>query len=221
MKQQWGKISEKVLAMSQRERLMVLGAMLAVVWALFDALLLTPVLKKQQLYRQEVAAKQDEVAKLQLQQVSIISAGQMDPDAGTKVRLKNLQQKVAKMDSELQVMQKELISPERMPTVLESVLQKDPRVKLTALATLPVSGLMDGMADARNAAVPAFGIYKHGFEVTLEGSYVDLMRYVTTLESSPWHLLWGNISLQAGTYPKSTLKLTLYTLSLDKAWLSI
>jgi MSHA biogenesis protein MshJ len=184
--------------------------------------LLTPALQKQKLYRQEIAAKQEDVAKLQAQQAAIMQVGKVDPDAGNKARLASLQQKVAQMDAELRATQNELVSPERMPKMLESVLQKDPQVKLIAIATLPVSGLMDGVAEGKEKnAAPAFGIYKHGFEVTLEGNYLDLMRYVTELEASPWRMLWGDISLQAGVYPKSSLKLTLYTLSLDQAWLSI
>lgn len=221
MKQQWETISAKVAAMSQRERAMILAAILAVVWVVFDTLLLAPSLQKQKLYKLEISAKQEEVAQLQAQQAAIMQVGKVDPDAGNKARLAALQQKVAQMDAELRAAQNELVSPSRMPRVLESVMQKDPQIKLVALSTLPVSGLMDGVAGGKEKNAPAFGIYKHGFEVTLEGNYLDLMRYVAALEASPWRMLWGDISLQAGVYPRSSLKLTLYTLSLDQAWLSM
>ncbi len=214
-------ISTKVMAMSVRERVMVLVGVLALIWLLFDTLLISPSVQKQKLYRQEVLAKQEEVATLQSQQASIMQNGKVDPDAGNKVRLVELQQKVAQMDAELRETQNELVSPDRMPKVLESVLQRDRQVKLTSLTTLPVAGLMDGVVAGKEKGAPAFGIYKHGFEITLEGSYLDLMRYVTELEASPWRMLWGEVSLQAGTYPQSSLKITLYTLSLDQAWLSI
>jgi MSHA biogenesis protein MshJ len=221
VKQQWEMISAKVMAMSQRERLMILGALLALIWLVFDTLLFTPSLQKQKLYRQEISAKQEEVAQVQAQQVAIIQTGKNDPDAARKAQLAELQQKVAQMDETLRTTQSELVSPDRMPKVLESLLQRDRQIKLVSLTTLPVSGLMDGIAGNKEKATPAFGIYKHGFELTLEGNYLDLMRYVTELEASPWRMLWGEMSLQAGEYPRSSLKLTLYTLSLDQAWLSI
>lgn len=214
-------ISAKVMAMSQRERVMVLVGMLALIWLLFDTMLITPSIQKQKLYRQEILAKQEEVANLQSQQASIMQSGKVDPDAGNKARLVELQQKVAQMDTELRETQNELISPDRMPKVLKSLLQRDRQVKLVSLATLPVAGLMDGIVADKEKGEPVVGIYKHGFEITLEGGYFDLMRYVTDLEASPWRMLWGEINLQAGTYPQSSLKITLYTLSLDQAWLSI
>lgn len=221
MKRQWEAISVKLMAMSQRERLMIMGALLALIWLVFDTLLLTPALQKQKFYGQEISTKQEEVAKLQTQQVAIIQAGKNDPDAGSKAHLAELQQKVAQMDAELLATQSALVPPDRMPKLLGSLLQRGRQVKLVSLITLPVTGLMDGVGGDKEKSAPVFGIYKHGFEVTLEGGYLDLMHYMTELEASPWRMLWGEMSLQAGEYPRSSLKLTLYTLSLDQAWLRI
>lgn len=220
MKQTWAKLSLKVLALSQRERCMVLAGALALLWAGCDALLLTPALQKNKLYRQEIHAQQAQVSLLQQQGLSVIKAAEADPDLGNKARLADLQQQMAELDVELQAMQRELIAPENMPRVLDSLLQKDKRLKLMALKTLPVSGLTEATGDAKGA-VPVFGIYKHGFQVTLEGGYFDLANYVADLEASPWRMLWENLDLKVTAYPQSTLTLTLYTLSLDKAWLSL
>lgn len=223
MKAQWEQWMDKLDALQPRERVMVALGILALLWAGFDSLLLTPMLNKQKLYRQEITAHQSEVAQFQQQIQQITLAAQIDPDAGNKQHLAQLQQQLAEKDAQLQSTQQQLITPDRMPRVLESLLQRDKAVKLVSLTTMPVSGLMDAVAApvADGKAAADFGIYKHGFEVKLEGGYLDLMRYVSALESSSWHMLWGGINLDATTYPKSTLTLTLYTLSLDKAWLSI
>ncbi len=216
----WQKISARVLAFSRRERVMVLTGVLALIWVGFDTLLLAPQLQKNRIYRQEIAAKQEEVRKLQQQESEVSAAAKVDPDAGNRSRLALMQQQVASMDAELAAMERELIAPEKMPQVLDSLLQKDKRLRLVALKTLPVGRLMDENAGAKDAT-PMFGIYKHGFQVTLEGSYFDLASYVVDLETSPWRMLWENLDLNATAYPTSTLTLTLYTLSLDKAWLSL
>ena len=44
---------------------------------------------------------------------------------------------------------------------------------------------------------------------------------MTELEAMPWQLYWGKVNLNAESYPKVTLTLTLFTLSLDKKWLAI
>jgi MSHA biogenesis protein MshJ len=48
-----------------------------------------------------------------------------------------------------------------------------------------------------------------------------MLSYVSQLERLSAKIFWGNMDLQAGVYPKVTLKITLYTLSPDKTWLLI
>lgn len=226
MKAQWDEWMTKFGALQQRERVMVAFAVLALLWAVFDAVLLTPLLNKQKLYRSEIAARKSEVDQFKVQTEQLVQASRVDPDAGNKELLADLQLRLASKDAELSAMQQELISPDRMPRVLESLLLRDKAVRLVSLTTLPVGGLMDSVpapqVDGKTVApVADFGIYKHGFEVRLEGGYLDLMRYMRALESSSWHMLWGGMVMDASTYPRTTMTLTLYTLSLDKAWLSI
>lgn len=232
MKAQWEQWSIKVMAMSQRERLMVLAAALALIWVVCDTLVLSPQLKKQKAYRDEIALKRDEASKLQAQQVAVINAAKFDPDADKRQRLDELRGTIADIDTELQKMQRELITPARMPQVLENVLQRDRAIRLVALETLPMAAMQSltqgegadaakpGAAPKTTAAAPV-GIYKHAFRIRVEGGYLDLIRYVQALENSRWKMNWDDLKLEAGAYPKSTLTLTLYTLSLDQAWLSI
>lgn len=221
MKKYWEALSARVLGLSLRERVLVLAALLALTWVLADTFVLAPLRLKQQAYRQEITAMQAQVAKLEAQRADVIQAGQADPDAGNRARLAELQGKLARLESALRETGRGLVTPQRMPDVLESLLQRNPQVKLVELATLPVSGVLEGGAQGKTEDAATVGIYKHGYELTLEGRYFDLMRYVQALEASPWRMLWSGIELQAGEYPKNTLKLTLYTLSLDAAWLSI
>lgn len=65
------------------------------------------------------------------------------------------------------------------------------------------------------------GLWRHGVEITLEGSYADLSAYVQHLESLPQRVLRSGMRLQVEAHPKATLTLTLYTLSLDQSWLEI
>jgi MSHA biogenesis protein MshJ len=50
---------------------------------------------------------------------------------------------------------------------------------------------------------------------------LDLYEYLRTLEHLPTQLYWGRAELASGEYPASTLKLTLYTVSFDRAWLIV
>ena len=64
-------------------------------------------------------------------------------------------------------------------------------------------------------------VFKHGVEVKLSGSYADLYDYLVRLEGLPSRMFWSRVSLNAEDYPRLTLTVTIYTLSLDKAWLEV
>lgn len=64
-------------------------------------------------------------------------------------------------------------------------------------------------------------LYRHGVEMVLQGTYLDMVAYMEALESLPVQLFWGRAQLDAQNYPEATLTLTLYTLSLDDKWLKL
>jgi len=64
-------------------------------------------------------------------------------------------------------------------------------------------------------------VYMHGVEIVVQGGYLDMLQYMQALEKMPWQLFWNKASLQVEEYPKATLNLTLYTLSLDRKWMNL
>ncbi|HEX5686171.1 MAG TPA: hypothetical protein VFY73_19255 [Ideonella sp.] len=80
-------------------------------------------------------------------------------------------------------------------------------------------------AAATAAVLPATAgapLFRHGVEITVEGPYGDLMGYLSSLESLPGpRLLWGGVKLKVEKHPTVQLSLTVYTLSLDRAWLEL
>jgi MSHA biogenesis protein MshJ len=68
---------------------------------------------------------------------------------------------------------------------------------------------------------PAGTIYRHGVEITLAGNYLDLLAYLRDLEKQQSQMYWGKLDLSVASYPTATLKLSVYTVSLDLAWLIV
>ena len=58
-------------------------------------------------------------------------------------------------------------------------------------------------------------------EIELAGKYLDILRYVQTLESLDWKLLWDEIEINSDEYPKATVKVAISTLSTRKEWVGI
>lgn len=88
-----------------------------------------------------------------------------------------------------------------------------------AAATAP--GLARDGTAAAVVATPAQLLYRHGVEITVEGSYLDMVSYMSALEAMPTQLFWGKAVLEVPQYPRARLTLTLYTLSLDQKWMKL
>lgn len=77
------------------------------------------------------------------------------------------------------------------------------------------------------AAAPALAVkppdllFRHGVEITLSGSYMDMIAYMEALEGLPTQLFWGKAEFEVEKYPNARLTLTLYTLSMDKKWMRL
>jgi MSHA biogenesis protein MshJ len=248
--------------MTLRERVIVFLMAAVALASLINALLLDPQYAKQKKLSQRI--KQDQARVIELQQLieQKVRTNSIDPDAANRARLQEMRQQYAKAQSGLMDMQKGLISPDKMTSVLENLLKRNGQLRLTSMKTLPVTGLTDFVADApktepekpkmapivaaaMDAATPPSakapnvknenaaakektdavqidgGIYKHGVEITVQGSYLDILDYMTQLEGLPWQLFWGKAKLTVDEYPKATLTLTLFTLSLDRKWLNL
>lgn len=90
----------------------------------------------------------------------------------------------------------------------------------TAPMPVPVPGLGPDPATIATAK-PRELLYRHGVEIVLQGSYLDMINTMQALEALPVQLFWGGARLDAQQYPEVRLTLTLYTLSLDEQWMKL
>lgn len=218
-----------------RERLMVFAIAALLVVTVLDRLFISPQFASQQQLSQKIKADRQQFAAIREEIRNRISAHQVDPDAAARLRLKQLTEQQAHMRSQLQGMEKGLVSPDRMAAMLENLLQRDGKLRLKSLRTLPVSPLNEpldgaspqagtarpGVNEKTASAAPKATVYKHGVEIVVEGTYADIAHYLAELERLPWQLFWAGTRLDADGHPTVRLTLTLFTLSLDKTWLNI
>lgn len=226
MKQQWEKLAAKYDALQQRERILVLAAVLVAIAAIMNALLLDPLAARKKILTSQMTGDSKQIQQMQQQIQQMLQAGRIDPDADTKQRLSQVREKLIATDAALDSMQNVLVKPENMPRLLESMLKKNGQLKLVSLQTLPVIAVSnlnnpDKTATENSTHAADYPLFSHGVEMTVEGRYLDLMNYLASLENLPWHILWNKAVLKAGDGGVSSLTITVNTLSLDQTWLSL
>ncbi len=213
MKEQWQQLAGKYDALALRERIIMLAAVIAAIPVFFYYLALDPLSAQKRRLTLDIGEKRTAIATAE----KVLKLGsQADPNATKRSHRDALRKQIAELDRNMQGMQKELAPPDQMAKLLDGMLARDRGLQLLALRKLPAQRF-----ETPGAAQSERGIYRHSFELIIEGSYVDLHDYLARLEKLPWQMFWGKISMDADNYPKLKVTLTVHTLSLDKAWLIV
>ena len=240
--QQWIKLSAKLDALTLRERAMVFLAATGAILFLLYTLAVEPMLARQKVLLAQIKQQQNQVAGIDTEITAKAQGFNLDPDAQERARLQSTRAGIDRISAGLLAVQKGLVAPERIAPLLENLLRGHGKLRLMALKTLPVTGMNEALAPAAQTApsaapaavapAPATAnqpappkprelLYRHGVEIVLQGSYLDMVTYMDALEALPVQLFWGKASLDAQEYPNSRLTLTLYTLSLDQKWMKL
>lgn len=217
-------------ALSLRERSMVFLAAAAVLIFLFYFWLLTPLLASYARLGASITQTQTLIGTTKQEIALTITAHSVDPDQAARTRLEALLRETSDLTRNLRQMQHGLVAPERMVSLLESLLRQHAQLRLVSLTTLPgdtvgqppVAAATPAAGTPAAAAAPATAVlYRHGVEVVVQGSYGEMVNYMQALQTMPTQVFWGKARLDAGSYPAATLTLTVYTLSMDDKWMAL
>ena len=232
MMRYWKTFDSWIDARNTRERALMFFSAIAVAAVLLDAVLVEPTLAERKRILLATQANQAEIGKLAAQAQALVRARAVDPDAALKTRLAELQGRISQLQGQLDAQGAELVSPEKMAAVLEKILASSPRLQFVEVKVLPRTTVSLGEEPAKPQAAqpkdakpdPAHApneIYRHGVEVTMRGNYLDLVAYLKTIESQPVRMFWDKVNLSVTEYPTITMRVLVYTISLEKVWLTV
>ena len=229
MKSFFSGLAARFDALAKRERYLVMVAVYGGVLLIGWTALIDPALSRVRIAERAIIDQRSQLAALGAQTQALQSPAQ-NPEVQAGAELAELKKQLNALYARYAALGGELVPPQRMARLLEEMLGHKSRVRLLSLRTLPVAPVLDRSADAgavasaatvaATASAPA-GLYKHGVEIKLEGSYAELADYLARLEKSPQKLLWSGATLSAENHPKLVLTLTVFTLSLDRTWLIV
>lgn len=223
LKDGFQKMGSRFDAYSQRERAMLAAALVGGVVLLGNALLIDPNFARARAAQKLGDQQRMETSGLEPLVISTKAQLQVDPDAGRKAEIARLMAELSGVEAKLKALESSLVPPEQMNALLEQLLSSHARLRLVSLKSMPPVNLAKSGKPDEIEKLPkdALGLYKHGVEIRLEGSYADLYGWLSQLEKTQRKLLWGDVRFTVVEHPRSVLALTVYTLSTDKAWLAI
>ncbi len=227
--ERWLALKALYASLPQRERLLLAVALVLGPLLLGNALFLEPQQKRMTQLASEIARLEassgESSGKLSLLNQQL----QGDPDAARKAELSALQEQIALLDREMQTFGAALVAPAEMNGLLSRLLVKNAGLRLISLKTVPARSVLASLvADVVKdkgvtAKLPArvFDLFRHGVEIRLEGNFGELLNYVAQVEAEKSRLVLEKLNYRVIEYPKAEMVLTIYTLSAEKAWLSL
>jgi MSHA biogenesis protein MshJ len=241
----WAQWSAKFAALTQRERMIVTAALVFGGGFLIFNFAIDPLMLQARTATRAELASRTELSQQQAL-LALLTAQNIDPDAANRNRLAKVRQDLAAVSERLARFEANMVPPERMQAFLEGLLARNRAIEVLGLKTLPVTLVgvppapakaeaiagatptqtpqdpaKDKPAQATVASAATEGIYQHGIEIRLAGSYNDLVNYLAELERMPQRVMWNSVSLTVEKYPRNVMVLRVYTLSLDKNWLVV
>ena len=202
IKRYWQPVASRIDEMTLRQRGMLFVTLSLAVVALAHMLLIEPVLVKQKALIERSKRDQSQLSAVRAQLESVIRQQETDPEQNA---LRALEQQLAAAEKALATKKEGFAAATRLPGLLKDLLGSGRAVRLESLRVLPGTQL-EGSP-----------LYRHGVEMTITGTYFDLLQYLSDLERLPARLLWGSAELHAENYPDVRLTLQVFTLSPERS----
>ncbi len=194
LRARWERQARRIDALSLRERAILFLGIVAVLAALFDTLVLSPLAARARLRTDALAGQQAELAQLRAQFVAA-SQDASDPTAALRAQLQAAQAERAQLDAQLRQLGSG--AGESLSAVLQRLLSQQPGLVLERLVLLDEPPLAVQPAASAPAAVP--GVRWQGVELQVQGGYREVQRYLQALERELPALRWGEMHLNAGS----------------------
>jgi len=226
LKAKWEYLSEKLMAMSLRERGIILATGVVLMVFIWLQFVFMPIEDKQKTYRQSLLKDAELVESHSLRLTELNALLKLNPNESLQKEQLVLKQSLAKLGQRIEEQLSHLLAPEEMVDVMKQVLADYKGLRLLKARNLPVEPLnlatdstsgsnTDSESDSPNAAV-----FAHGFEIQLSGDYFQALAFVQYLEGMSG-FFWHALDYRVDTYPKAHITIQLNTLSLEEDWIGV
>lgn len=217
-----------------RERAMVFGGLLTLLFLGWYAYLMEPLFNEETFLLSELDKKRAQFQALNDQFVLLTQRQGQDPDEANRKKLAELRAEEARLKEELDSATSHLVSSEVMPDLLRRVLNKSEGlslVKLNGLGSVPLvpptaAPEKEGKAAAAQSVKEPVAengelasAYKHGMQIQFTGDFFATLNYMRKLEQLEWGFFWESVDFTVAEYPGASASIRVFTLSLNPNWI--
>jgi MSHA biogenesis protein MshJ len=201
MKQRWQQLAARIDGLSLRERVFLFLVVIVCVLALADAVWLSPAQMAYRQATQRVAGQGLELKRLrdELQGMAQL----VDPTKAVRDEIAEIDLRLEAVNADIHAVAPQAEGGPAIEQALVQFLRRQEGLTLlntgTAKRDMPVAAATGG----------ASALSRRALELSVSGSYAELVRYIQTLETALPTLRWGTLHLNATKQPPE-LELQVY-----------
>jgi len=127
-------------------------------------------------------------------------------------KIKQLNQSIASVDYQISNSKKKTIDIDDLGFLLKDILSSNHKLSLESLKVYPAERLIRN--DVAESHPMGGGVVKNTVYFKFTGDYVSVVDYLKSVEQLEWLFFWRDIEYKVDQYPKATVEINLYTLSI-------
>lgn len=217
-------------ARHERERAILLVAGLGVVGMIWLTFVHDVLMAAKAETSRSIVIAQGQVVEEQNKRNEIRGSYTTDPNQFAQKRQRDLRQAADDANAKLNQLYGDLISPTQMTQVLVTLLRRETTLRLVSFDKLATEPLINAVTTVEagaspsapsESAIPAVQVFKHGMRMVFEGSFIDTVYYLRSLERLDSNFFWENLEFELGEYPTAKISLDIYTLSTERGWIGV
>lgn len=220
----------------REQTLLFFGLPIAMCVAVF-LLYIEPEIKKMSQLSTTLPSLKNQLEITRLSNNELLAQAEIDPNVHIGEQIDALKARLNGLNREFEGELSQLVSPKAMPVLLEQLFEQADDLKLLNMKSVPPEVLLvKSSSNAKNENGEVLQdpnnfrsnvtneespIYRHGIEITFEGSFFATRDFLANAENLGWKLYWQDLSYSVGEHPLATTSLTLFTLSTSEAFIGV
>lgn len=226
MSEDWRKqlrgYADRIDAFSLRERALIFGGILAVLFTIAYNVVFAQMRAEQARLGKSVTAKLEQVSKLQAEVQSLSQTLAQDPDAANRARIAELKATIAATGEGAASLAARMVTPVQMSQMVQQILATNRSVKVVRVENIPPVSLLGTPGDtAKQPGTSGISLFQHGLRIEIQANYLDIVKILRAMETLPWRVYWNEVSIRTEKYPVSHASLVIFTINQDRAWIGI
>jgi len=219
--EQWKKTLGKIDALSLREKIILLIAILAGVYLIWDGIIVSNFFSGDANNVLKISTMKSTIKTMEDRVAAINELLKNNSFVELDNKIQDLKNKNDELNKQIKAIAGELVGPKEMVDIIKNLVQKVEGltvVRIESVGTTPMFTLQKYDEESKEKPVQ---VYIHNVAIELTGGYFDTLAFLEMVEQRNLQLWWDELNYNVDAYPLAKIKILLHTLSLEEGFLGV